>query len=313
MIDATPGLELASIVTSNPDRAARAGSAFPHADVVASVEDVWQQASDLDFVVVATANDSHAELARRAIEHGLATVVDKPLAPSAAEATELVALADASGVLLTVYHQRRWDSDFLTLKRLIAEGALGEVHRFESRFERWRPEIPASSWRFETPRERGGGVLLDIGSHLVDQALQLFGPAAEVHGDVRCRRGTPADDDAFVAIRHESGTLSLLWASVVAASPGPRMRVLGSEAGFLSEGLDPQEEALRNGEHPGGDEWGVVPREGWGRLVRGGESHLVEAERGDWPRFYATLAAGEVPVPPSDARDMLAVLEAAAA
>ncbi|HYH62838.1 MAG TPA: Gfo/Idh/MocA family oxidoreductase, partial [Solirubrobacterales bacterium] len=176
LIEATPGLEIASIVTSNPERAARAGARYPHANVVASVEDVWQQASDLDFVVVATANDSHASLARRAIEAGLATVVDKPLAPTAAEADELIGLAGAAGVLLTVYHQRRWDSDFLTLKRLIEGGELGDVYRFESRFERWRPEAPAGSWRFETPRERGGGVLLDLGSHLVDQALQLFGP-----------------------------------------------------------------------------------------------------------------------------------------
>ena len=155
-------------------------------------------------------------------------------------------------------------------------------------------------------------MLLDLGSHLVDQALQLFGPAAEVHGDVRCRRGTPADDDAFVSIRHESGTLSLLWASEVAAAPGPRMRVLGSEGGFVSDGLDPQEESLRSGERPRGEEWGLVPAEHWGRLVRGGDSEPVQAERGDWPRFYAMFAAGESPVQPSEARAVLAVLEAAA-
>jgi len=299
-------------VTSNPDRAARAHAEFPQAVIEGSVDRIWARAEEQDFVVIATPNDSHASLARRAIELGLTTVVDKPLAPSVAEANELIGLADAAGVLLTVYHQRRWDSDFLTLRRLIEEGELGDIYRFESHFERWRPEPPADSWRFETPRERGGGVLLDIGSHLVDQALQLFGPAAEVHGDVRCRRGTPADDDAFVSIRHESGTLSLLWASEVAACPSPRMRVLGSAGGFLTEGLDPQEELLRKGERPGGEDWGIVPPARWGKLVRGGESQVVEAERGDWPRFYAMLATGEAPVLAEEARDVLAVLEAAA-
>jgi len=312
LIAATPGLRLAAIVTSDEERGARARTEYPDAQVLLSVDAVWQQADELDFVVVATSNDSHASLARRAIESGLATVVDKPLAPTAAEAVELADLARSAGVLLTVYHQRRWDADFLTLKRLISEGDLGDIYRFESRFERWRPDSPSESWRYDTPRNRGGGVLLDIGSHLVDQALQLFGPAAEVHGDVRCRRGTPADDDAFVAIRHESGTLSLLWASEVAASPGPRMRVLGSRAAFEVDGLDGQERTLRDGERPGGDEWGAVSPGRWGRLVRGDESIPVESEPGDWPRFYAELATGRAPVTAEEACEVLQVLEAAA-
>jgi predicted dehydrogenase len=277
-----------------------------------SVDAVWELAGEHDFVVIATSNDSHASLARRAIELGLATVVDKPLAPTATEAMELIGFADAAGVLLTVYHQRRWDSDFLTLKRLIEDDELGEVYRFESRFERWRPEAPEGSWRFETQRAQGGGVLLDLGTHLADQALQLFGPAAEVHGDVRSRRGTPADDDAFISIHHESGTLSLLWASEVAANPGPRMRVLGSKGAFVVEGLDSQEEALREGRRPGGDGWGVVPRERRGRLIRGESSEPVEPEHGAWPEFYARFAAGEAPVVAADAAAALAVLEAAA-
>ena len=277
------------------------------------MEAVWARASELDVAIVATSNDAHAPLARRAIELGLATVVDKPLAPSASVAAELVDLADDAGVLLTVYHQRRWDSDFLTLKRLIAAGELGLVHRFESRFERWRPVAPVGAWRFETPGEEGGGVLLDLGSHLVDQALNLFGPAADVHGAVRSRRGTPGDDDAFVSIRHESGTLSLISASEVAASPGPRMRVLGSAGAFVVDGLDGQEDALRSGARPGGPDWGVEPPDRWGRLVRGTESQPVSPEPGRWHEFYARLAAGEAPVPASDAEAVLTVLEAARA
>lgn len=261
---------------------------------------------------MATANESHAELASVAIGSGLTTVVDKPLAPTSAEAAELIGHAESAGVLLTPFHQRRWDSDFLTLKRLIADGELGEVYRFESRFERWRPADPAGSWRYETPREQGGGVLLDLGTHLIDQALRLFGPAAEVHGDVRSRRGTVADDDAFVSIRHECGTLSLLWASQVAASRGPRMRVLGSKAAFEVETLDGQEEALRSGRRPGHAGWGEEPKERWGRLVRGEHAEPVVPERGAWQEFYAQLAAGHAPVEPGDALEALLVLEAAA-
>lgn len=278
--------------------------------MVGTAGEAWDRAADLDFAVIATANESHAPLAREAIELGLETVVDKPLAPTSEEANELIELAEGHGVLLTVYHQRRWDSDFLTLKRLIAEGELGEVYRFESRFERWRPNPPAGAWRFETPREQGGGVLLDLGSHLADQALQLFGPAAEIRGEVHSRRGTPADDDAFVAIHHEFGTLSLLWASEVATSPGPRLRVTGSEGAFVVEGLDSQEEALREGRSPDSPDWGAVPVERWGKLVRGDESEPVEPEPGDWPAFYRRFAAGEAPVAPRDAVQALAVLEA---
>ena len=159
-------------------------------------------------------------------------------------------------------------------------------------------------------------MLLDLGTHLVDQALQLFGPAAEVHGEVHARRGGPADDDAFVAIRHESGTVSHLSASELVAAPGPRMRVLGSEGAFVIRGLDSQEDALRAGKRPNGD-WGAEPEEHWGRLVRGEESEPVLPERGAWPEFYRRFEAalrgeGELPVDPREAVEVLEVLERAA-
>jgi predicted dehydrogenase len=191
---------------------------------------------------------------------------------------------------LTVFHNRRWDSDFLEVRRLIDSGELGEVWRFESRFERWRPEAPEGAWRFSIPREQGGGVLLDLGTHLVDQALQLFGPAATVYGEVHARRGGPADDDAFIAIEHDSGVLSHLYASEVAASPGPRIRVQGSKRGFVAEAVDTQEAELRDG----------------------------RALTGEWPEFYRRFEAalsgrGELPVDPRDAVAVLEVLERAAA
>jgi scyllo-inositol 2-dehydrogenase (NADP+) len=235
---------------------------------------------------------------------------------SSAAARELVDRADEAGVPLSVFHNRRWDSDQLTLRRLLAEGVLGRVQRYESRFERWRPEVRDDAWRETTAPAEGGGVLLDLGTHLVDQALTLFGPATGVYGEVDARRGGPADDDVFIAITHESGVHSHLWASSVAGARGPRLRVLGSEAAFVVEDLDGQEDALAAGRRPGDGDWGAEPRERWGRLMRGDRGEPVSSERGAWPRFYELLSAhlageGPPPVEPRDAVPVLEVLERA--
>jgi predicted dehydrogenase len=319
LIASTEGLEVAAIVTANPERADRARAEHPGARVVSDVEEVFGQAGEYDFAVIATPNDAHAPLAMRALDAGLAVVVDKPLAPTAAEARDVVMYAKELGLLLTVFLNRRWDSDLLTLSRLIDDDTLGRVLRFESRFERWRPELADGAWREETPPERGGGLLLDLGTHLVDQATFLFGPVTHVYAEVEHRRAGLADDDVFVALRHESGTLSHLWASVLAAAPGPRMRVLGDRAAFLVAELDGQEAALRSGARPGDGEWGREPPERWGRLLRGEEGEEgepVESERGAWPSFYeaferALREGGSPPVDPQDGVAVLELLEAA--
>jgi predicted dehydrogenase len=316
LIDATAGLRLTTIVTANPERAARAAAEHPDARIEPSPDAIWKS-REHDFVVVATPNDSHVPLARAAIDTGLAVVVDKPLAPTSAEAGALVEHAERAGVPLTAFHNRRWDSDQLTLRRLIDEGALGSIHRYESRFERWRPQLGGGVWRETTAAEQGGGVLLDIGTHLVDQALTLFGPAVAVQGEVDRRRGGAADDDDFVALEHAGGVRSHLWASVLAAAPGPRLRVLGSEAAYVVDGLDGQESALRSGARPGGAvAWGAEPRQRWGRIVRGDASEPVPSEAGGWPRFYelweaALSGQGPLPVDPRDAVEALAVIERA--
>jgi scyllo-inositol 2-dehydrogenase (NADP+) len=311
LVAATDGLEVATVVTANPERRRDAERDHPGARVVAGVEEVWAAAHDL--AVVATPNQAHAPLAREAIGRGLAVVVDKPLALSATEARELV---DVGG-RLTVFQNRRWDSDQLTLRRLLAEGALGDVTRYESRFERWRPEPRPGAWRETLTPEEGGGVLLDLGSHLVDEALRLHGPATHVYAELDARRGGPADDDAFLALRHRSGAFSHLRASAVTAAPGPRLRVLGSAAAFVVDEVDGQEDVLRSGLRPGRDEpWGVEPPARWGRLVTGEESAPVPSEPGAWPAFYAGVErwlreGGDPPVDPRDAVRVLEVIEAA--
>lgn len=318
LVASTPGLTVACVVTRNPERQEQVRREYPDAEALSMPDQIWQRSTEHDLVVVATPNDSHVPLARQALDAGLPVVVDKPLATSAAQGRELVAHAEQLGVLLTAFHNRRWDSDQLTLRRLLSDGTLGTVTRYESRFERWRPELkPEKAWREMTTPAEGGGVLFDLGTHLVDQALVLFGPAARVYGEVAIRRGAAADDDAFVAIQHASGVHSHLWASSVAAAPGPRIRVLGARAGYLVTDVDGQEDALRSGARPGhGSAWGVEPRERWGLLVRGDERDRVESEPGAWPEFYAGVerairSGGPPPVDPRDAVVVLDVLEAA--
>ncbi|HKH13586.1 MAG TPA: Gfo/Idh/MocA family oxidoreductase [Solirubrobacterales bacterium] len=315
LIAAAPQISLATVVTGNRSRASQARAEHPGVTVEPRAESIWERAGEHDLVVIATRNDSHVELAAQAIDAGLAVVVDKPLAPTSEAARGLAARAEEASVPLTVFHNRRWDSDQLTLRRLIADGSLGDVRRYESRFERWRPQVRPDAWRENTAPAEGGGVLLDLGTHLIDQALALFGPVSRVYGEVDIRRGGAADDDVFVALEHIDGVRSHLWASAVAGAPGPRLRVLGSRAAFVVDELDGQEDALRAGLRPAtSSDWGAEPESRWGRFARGEGSEPVRSENGAWPRFYeqvgrALHGEGPMPVDPRDAVQVLEILE----
>ncbi|SMF07319.1 Gfo/Idh/MocA family oxidoreductase [Streptomyces sp. Amel2xC10] len=320
LIAATEGLALDTVVTSHPERQEQARAEFPDVRVTAGADDLLARADELDLIVIASPNKTHVPLATAALKAGLPVVVDKPLAGTAAEARELAALAEERGLLLSVFQNRRWDNDFLTLRRLVADGELGDVRRFESRFERWRPQ-PKGGWRESGDPAEIGGLLYDLGSHLVDQALVLFGPAASVYAEADVRRpGAQTDDDTFIAVTHASGVRSHLYASATTAQLGPRFRVLGSKAGFVKYGLDPQEAALREGGRPGPG-WGTEPEELWGRLGAGespptGGGTPVRTLPGDYPAYYAAVAkalidGGPNPVPAVEAAAALDVLEAA--
>jgi scyllo-inositol 2-dehydrogenase (NADP+) len=317
LIAVTPRLRLDVIVTSDPGRQAEAARDFPDARIVPTPDDLFNAAHALDLVVIASPNRTHVPLAEHAINAGLATVVDKPFTPLAHDAWRLVDRARSRDVLLTVFHNRRWDGDFLTVRRLIADGALGEVARFESRYERWRP-VPRHTWREHGEPEAAGGLLYDLGSHLIDQALVLFGPAATVYAELDRRRpGVVVDDDDFVSVTHENGVRSHFWMSNVAGSQGPRLRVLGSRASYVKAGLDVQEAALRAGQRPGSG-WGEEPPEAWGRLGTDGQGRPVPTVPGAYPAFYAGVAAALLdgaasPVAAADAATVIDVIEAARA
>jgi scyllo-inositol 2-dehydrogenase (NADP+) len=317
LVTAEPGMTLGSVVTGDPGRQARATEDYPGVRVLPRVDALWELAKEHDLAVVATPNRFHVPLGLAALEAGLAVVIDKPMAATAEDGRRLLEAADHRGLLLTVFHNRRWDGDLLTVRRLVSEGAVGTVARFESRFDRWRPAVQEGRWRERGDPAEAGGLLFDLGSHLIDQAVSLFGAPRRVYAEVDRRRpGAEVDDDAFVALTHEGGVRSHLWMTFLAAAPGPRMRLLGMEGTYEKQGLDGQEEALKAGLRPGGGDWGREPEDRWGRLTRGDDVRPIETEPGAWPEFYRRVAGalrdgGPPPVPPGEAVSVLEVIEAA--
>ncbi|WP_026818597.1 Gfo/Idh/MocA family protein [Arthrobacter castelli] len=302
------------IVTSDTERAAEAARRHPDAQIVSTPAEAFRQAENLDLVVIATPPDTHVELAGEAITCGLHGVVDKPFAVSSPEAGALIDRAAAAGVVLTVFQNRRWDGDFITLSKIVDDGELGEVHTFESRFERWSP-VSRTPWKEQTGAAGGGGILFDLGTHVIDQALQLFGPVEDIHAETSRHSSTSAsdaDDDTFVSLLHSNGVRSRLWMNRFAGQVGSRFRVLGSEAAYTKWGLDGQEAALAAGTLPTDGDYGKDNI--WGMLGRDGDTRPYEAERGDYPAFYsqlgrAILDGGSVPVDPEGPLEVLRIIE----
>jgi predicted dehydrogenase len=313
LIAATDGLVLHGVVTRDPKRRTQLAARFPDAIAVAALADV---VADVDLVVVASPNRFHVDLACAALEAGKHVVVDKPLAVTSAEARALATQAETAGVVLTAFHNRRWDDDFLTLRRVVAEGRLGRLLTLESRFDRWRPQLKEGAWREGGDPADGGGLLLDLGSHLVDQAVQLLGPVSSVYAELDVRRpDAVVEDDVFIALAHEGGARSHLWAGVHAADAPPRLRALGDEAAFVSFGLDPQEAALRGGASP--RDLGFGLREpGMEAVLHDGSGLMGERltmEPGRWAAFYegvvAAIRSGGTSPPPVTATEAVGVLE----
>ena len=315
LIAADPHYSLDVIVTADPARAAEAARLYPQARIIPTPEALFGLAGELDLAVLGTPPLTHFDLAATAIAHGLHVVVDKPFVPTSAQGEKLIALASEAGVQLTVFQNRRWDADFLTLQKLVRDGALGETRTFESRFEWWRPE-GFGNWRDTASLAEGGGILHDLGAHLIDQAIQLFGPVAESYGETANHgpAAEGADTEAFVSLLHDSGVRSRLWMNGMAAQAGPRFHVLGSKAGYTKWGLDGQEPALAAGMTPSDPAYGVDPQDSWGVLGVDGSNAPVPAERGAYPRFYTELATalhgqGTVPVDPAQSLKVLRIIE----
>ena len=306
LIAAAPECEFVGVVTSSAKRHALVRTEHPAVGVFDSIAAL--AAAGTEAVSISTPADTHSDLTDEAIALGLSVVCDKPFSLDPTAARSSVALASARGVTLCPYQNRRWDSDFLTVRARVDDGTLGEVHRFESRFERHAPS--------NGPGRSGGGTLLDFGAHLVDQALTLLGPVESVHAESRTR-DSGLDDDVFVALRHADGAVSHLWGSWSQHAPGPRFRVTGSAATLIVTTADTQEDVLVSGTHPSTDApWGVEGASELDRVFAPSGSRPVALEPGAWDTYYPAFARavrGEGP-PPVAAADAIAtadVLEAA--
>lgn len=319
LITAAPGLSLDAIVTGDPERAAQARAAYPGVTVYATAAQAW--AGGHDLAAISTANVTHVPYAAEALAAGLHVVLDKPIAPTADAARALAVVADAEGRLLVPFQNRRWDSDIRTAARILAEGSLGTVHRFESRIVKMRV-IPKAGWRGSAAPEDMGGLLFDLGVHAVDQALQLMGPVVSVGAWARSvRTGDPTDDDTTVILTHASGAISVLTVSQATAFDAPRMMLLGTRGGLRIDVADSQEPELADGADPASSDWGIR-RAGTEATLRTFDDantptdQLVAMERGAWPEFYAQVSLalrgeGPVPVTVTDAIHTLRVLDAA--
>ena len=305
------GFSVVGASTTKSERAKDAKSDFPDIEVVASAAELLKL--DLDLLVVATANSSHAEIAIAGLRAGIPTVVDKPMGRTLAETQSIIDVSKETGVAVSTYFNRKWDSDALTIKKIIKEGKLGNIFRLDSRFERFRPELTPGSWREESSAIDGGGNLLDLQPHLISTALDWFGPAELIASSVRSIRGA-ADDDISILLKHQSGVDSYLSASAINGAPGPRIRLTGDKGSLVITDLDPQEAMLRNGLYPEGGFWKSGAKS-TAYLQLGDEKIPYECEDGNYAQYYnlvkQALAGGAWPVTTDEALTVAALIDQA--
>lgn len=295
------GFSIVGALTTNAERKKNAEVDFPGISVVSTIEELLKL--DLDLLVVASANNAHAQLAIAGLKAGIPTVVDKPMGRTFAETQSIIDVAKQTGVAVNTYFNRKWDSDALTIKKIIKEGTLGNIFRLDSRFERFRPELTAGSWREESSAADGGGNLLDLQPHLISTALDWFGPATLIASSVRSIRGA-ADDDISILLKHQSGVDSYLSASAINGAPGPRIRLTGDKGSLVITDLDPQEAMLREGLYPEGGSWKAGAKSA-AYLQFGDEKTPYECVDGNYAEYYnqvkKALVGGDWPVSTDEA------------
>lgn len=315
LLKVTPGIEVVGVLTSHPERQQRAARDFPDAEIFSDVSSALRSSADL--AVVAGANITHVPYAVQALDSGKHVVVDKPVAPTAADVQNLADRAHAAQRHVIAYQNRRWDSDFLTMLEVRDSGRIGEIHRFESKFGKFAPQ-PKGAWRESVDPADMGGVLYDLGSHLIDQALVFMGPVESVTAFARSIRDSDiADDDAVMVLRHTSGALSYLVGSVAAAYPHPRLLALGRQGSARIEMMDSQESSLRAGGLPSDAGFG---EEAQSMFIATPESNFAEVTEqlipGNWLAFYsgvrdAVRGEADSPVPIQETVAAARVIDAA--
>jgi scyllo-inositol 2-dehydrogenase (NADP+) len=313
LISSVDGLELAAVVERRTNQAAER---YPGVTIYRTLEDLLADTS-IDLVVVATPSGTHFDVARQVLEAAKPVVADKPLAVTSGQIAQLIAVASAKGLLLIPFHNRRWDGDFLTVQKLLNEQRLGRLVEFISRFDRWRPGLPATRLWKEDPAS-GGGVLLDLGTHIADQALTLFGKPQGVCAEVVRERDGRGANDAFTVRLRYPGLVVILGANSLSAPPGPRFHLRGTRGNYWKMGVDPQEAALNKITRISAADWGQELVADWGTLhvdVDGGMvTRPVAPFPGDYRFYYAgvrdaLLGKSPAPVAALDAWRVARVLE----
>lgn len=309
LILAVDGMQLTAISTSKP---ASVSQQHPSVKTFDTAEQLIT--SELvDLVVITAPNEVHFALAQLCLKNDKHVVVEKPMTTTCDEAQQLVALAQDKGLVLSVFHNRRWDGDFLTIKKLLAEKALGEVKQFESHFDRFRPQV-RQRWR-EQPGA-GSGIWYDLGPHLVDQALQLFGSPQSLTARCLTLRENSQATDYFHVLLHYPGLEVVLHASPFCAAPNSRYRVEGSQGSFIKYGLDPQEEQLKSGQPPHEETFGIESQESYGTLYKEDSFIKIQTERGRYLGYYQGLleavhSGKPNPVNPAEIVEVIQILELA--
>lgn len=263
---------------------------FPGVTISRSIDELLG-IKELDLVVITTSNDTHFDFAAKAMRAGKHVVVDKPFTNTLEEATELMRIARETGKVLSVYQNRRYASDFLTMKKLLAENLLGEVHEFNATYDRFRPEPIAGAWREED--KPGSGVLYDLGPHLLDQTLVLFGHPQAITADIRRQRPHARVDDFFNIWLHYGFLKVILHAGMLVREQGPRYMIQGTKGSFLKSGEDPQEARLKAGDLPVGEDWGLEPASSDGILHTEKDGEVIRKTLstlpGDFAAYYKNL------------------------
>lgn len=316
-VDIVDGYELASISTSRPESIELAGKRYPDASIVPDGEGIINN-PDLDLVIVTSPNTDHYKWAYEALNAGKHVVVEKPFTVTVDEADKLIDLAKNKGLILTVYHNRRFTSDTKTVKKLLDAGMLGDIVEYETHFDRYRPEPREGAWREEALP--GSGILYDLGSHLIDQALWFFGMPKSVTADIKTQRKWAKADDSFDIRLHYSNLTVTLKAGMLCKVAGPTYLIHGVNGSFVKYGLDVQESMLNAGFVPYGQDWGREPEDIWGEIdvdyngikIKG----KIESEHGDYREYFMNLrdaiwGEAELAVKPEEARDVMYIIEIA--
>ena len=304
IIEAVEGLTITTVLSSNAEKVHRS---FPEMNVVSSMEELLTD-EEIELVIITTPNELHFPMAKQALEAGKHVVLEKPFTVSVEEGERLIAIAEEHGRLLSVYHNRRYDSDFLTIQQLVKEEQLGSIITYEAHYDRYRAEV-RDRWREQD--KKGSGILFDLGSHLIDQALALFGKPDGVYADIIAQREEGKTDDYFHLILHYGKKRVILHGGSLVKKHGPRYQIHGTKGSFLKSGIDPQEEALKAGRVPGDAGWGEESREQFGVLTNEEGDHVVESLPGSYQTYYKEVyqALKENSAPPVTAEEALKVIK----